>query len=580
MASPLVTEIAHLMGPSRWGSSAGLLVEVDLRRWNADRATKLAAAWQRQIPELRRDSKLPVSPAFGQVLAKLIDAMLNAVDEAYGATAHGAVDGRDAAWWLLVPTRQDLARIVARGLESVLRARVDMVHDRIQRILGEIVEAQSGTEEVTSLARAARALGIPTTFFGGPNTLVLGYGAPRRVMHDHGLSDPTGAGAVVNDKLATSRWLRDAAIPCTRPVAVNTAREAVSTANAMGFPVVIKPSHGARQIGVSVGLREPADVRAAFRRARQVVERSSGVVLIEKHHAGYYVRATVVEGTVVSIVASKPPRVRGDGTSTAEQLAKRFFQLDDCDRFDSRSRAILQTVLGAQQLRANTVVARGRWVDVGMSNHGRFVDITDSAHSSLQDVITRTARLFHLPLIGVDLIVKSPRRELDGARDVVVEVNARPAFLLGNPKRDVAAAIVRGLFPKRARDATVPVVVAAPGGGTALRRVAKQLARHGISTGGYANRMTWWGELDHVVGHGPTSAPLALLAPTAEVLLLELDKAILDEVGMPVPMADYIMANVGTWPPSVDAKSFARRRRAPVAGLQLAKAISDALRPG
>jgi hypothetical protein len=531
MARPSIRSAGFLIGPSRWGASPGLRV-VLVRRRRADEDERSARA-----------------------LVALADAMRDAAGIACGASTHGAgADGEE--WLVLAAPREEIGLILARGLESVLRALPGAPADAVDTTLRALVASWDVPIETGRLAEAAREAGIPARFLDATGaSMVLGLGARRRLYHMHSLGDAGGLDAIADDKIATSSMLAAAGIPCTHPVRVTSPRDAARAAGAMGYPVVLKPNMSWQQVGVFTNLTSDAAVARAFRAARRHAGALGGDVLVEEHRPGLYVRATVIGGALASIASATTPRVTGDGVRTAEALARRSFGLRDGETFPQRGLGILEAAFAAQGLTRASVPARGRRVAIGLSSHGTFTNFTDTADATLRDVLARVAALFPLPALGIDLLVRRPQHGFDPRTDVVLEVNTRPMLYIGHPTRNIAAALLRHFYPRGARDAKVPVVLAPPGGDRAVIALGRKLARAGLHTAGYASRKLWWGDPSKVVGHGADAARLLALDPRAEALLLALDDDVLDRVGLSVPAASYLLAG-GAWPEGLSRRGF------------------------
>ena len=554
MARPSIRAVGFLIGPSRWGASPGLRVAI-VRRRRAGEDAQAACALVAAVPELQGVAGLRRAPTLPAALVALADAMRDAAGIACGASTHGAsADG--AEWLFLAAPREEIGVILARGLESVLRMLPGAPADAIDATLRALVAAWDVPIETARLHAAAREAGIPARFLDASGTaMVLGLGARRRLYHMHSLGDASGLDAIADDKIATSSMLAAAGIPCTHPVRVTSPRDAVRTARATGYPVVLKPNMSWQQVGVFTGLASDDAVMHAFRAARRHAGALGGDLLVEEHRPGLYVRATVIGGAIESIASATTPRVTGDGVHTAEVLAQRASGLRDDDSFPLRGLGILEAALAAQGLTRASIPARGLRVAVGLSSHGTFTNFTDTAPATLRDVLARVAALFPLPALGIDLLVRRPRHGFDPRTDVVLEVNTRPMLYVGNPTRDVAAALLRHFYPRGARDAKVPVVLAPPGGDRAVFALGRKLARGGLRTAGYASRALWWGDPSSIVGHGADAARLLSLDPSAEALLVALDDDLLDRVGVPFVAADHLLT-AGAWPEGLSPRRF------------------------
>jgi cyanophycin synthetase len=132
------------------------------------------------------------------------------------------------------------------------------------------------------------------------------------------ISDTTPAlgMTLARDKWLTSRMLRTLGLPGTVNERVGSADDAVAKAQAMGYPVVIKPSDQDQGRGVTANLRSDAGVRAAYANATAC----SKSILIEKHVDGFGHRFTLCEGELIAVSKRIPGGVTGDGQHDVNAL--------------------------------------------------------------------------------------------------------------------------------------------------------------------------------------------------------------------------------------------------------------------
>ena len=96
------------------------------------------------------------------------------------------------------------------------------------------------------------------------------------------------------------------------------ALDAVSIANQIGYPVVVKPVDGNRGRGVAIGLTQDHEVATAFEAAATFS--ASRTVLVEKLAPGNQHRVLVVDGKISSAYRRQTAAVTGTGVHTIHQL--------------------------------------------------------------------------------------------------------------------------------------------------------------------------------------------------------------------------------------------------------------------
>jgi len=124
----------------------------------------------------------------------------------------------------------------------------------------------------------------------------------------------------------TSAWLDDKAkmkqrllahnVPAPKGAAVSSWRAAKKLFDTLEKPVIIKPRFGSRGRHTTTNIKNLADFKIAFLRAKQLCVQ----VIVEEHYVGSVYRATCVDGKLGGVLAGDPPRITGDGTATIAQL--------------------------------------------------------------------------------------------------------------------------------------------------------------------------------------------------------------------------------------------------------------------
>ncbi|MDQ2678680.1 MAG: N-acetylglutaminylglutamine synthetase [Actinomycetota bacterium] len=309
-----------------------------------------------------------------------------------------------------VPGLEDLnpyARIVA---DEALRRGVEV----------EVLDAQWGELRLT---------------FGG-----------RSIVTRESLSELTSAIAMsrCDDKRVTRRILGDAGLRVPRGV-VATGDDADLEALERFGPVVVKPARGEQGAGITVGVDDPEELRAAVARAAQVCEH----VLIEERCDGVDLRIVVIDHRVVAAAVRRPAAVVGDGRHTIEELIAA----------QSRRRAaatggestipvddVTVAVLRDQGLTLDSVPGEGERIEVrGTANlhtGGTIHDVTEELHPALADAAVVASRAIDIPVTGIDLLVP----DVSGPDYVMIEANERPGLANHEPQ-PTAEAFVDLLFP-------------------------------------------------------------------------------------------------------------------------------------
>ncbi len=306
------------------------------------------------------------------------------------------------------------------------------------------------------------------------------------------MTSRTGAPAVdiAGDKALTTRLLSSAGLPVPRSETVSTVEGAVSAAERVGYPVVVKPLGGNHGRGVCINLTDAAQVRDAFGLATAQSRR--GVVLVESYITGSDYRCLIVGGRMQAIAERVPAHVVGDGRHTVTELVETTNS--DPRRGVGHEKVLTRIVVdepavelvGRQGYRMDDVPPEGEMVRLAltgnMSTGGISVDRTWEAHPDNVEVAEEAARLIGLDVAGIDFIcpdIASPVRETGGA---ICEVNAAPGFRMhthptvGEPQF-IAKPVVDLLFPPGSPSRVPVVAVTGTNGKTTTARMIAHIMK-------------------------------------------------------------------------------------------------------
>lgn len=274
----------------------------------------------------------------------------------------------------------------------------------------------------------------------------LSYGA-RAVRCRESLSELTSAVAmsICDDKGVTRRVVETAGVQVPAQIDGDAAPQEVAAFLARHGRVVVKPARGEQGKGVAVGMETYDEIEAAVDYARKF----SDTVLLEECVEGEDLRLVLINYRLVAAAIRRPAMVVGDGRSTIRDLIKA----------QSRRRAAAtggESRIPLDDETARTVRAAGFALDdalpegrelkvrktANLHTGGTIHDVTDIVHPALIEAGVKVARAIDIPVVGVDLIVKSPA-EADYA---FIEANERPGLANHEPQ-PTAERFIDLLFP-------------------------------------------------------------------------------------------------------------------------------------
>jgi cyanophycin synthetase len=351
------------------------------------------------------------------------------------------------------------------------------------------------------ILQAAHRLGIPV-FKPTAGLLVLGTGERSRWLQSL-VTDATSFLGVnlAQNKHQTAALLRAAGLPGSQHLLVGTQERALQAAQALGYPLVVKPADADRGEGVTAGLKSAQAVAAAFEQAIKV----SRKVLVERWVAGHTHRLTVQEGRVVRVVRRTAGGVVGDGVSTIEALVERFQQTPQQQRFARRLGhpplsldAEALSLLDEQGLTPQSQPAPGDYVvlrrrdnaNAGGTNEDLDPQNPQQVHPDNVGLAIEAARVLRLDFAGIDYITTDIARSWLDVGGVICEVNARPQ-MGGSNDPELYQNVLTELFPNGASIRCDLWVV--PSDQAIEQRLVQQLAKRSAGVDVSCREGLWMG---------------------------------------------------------------------------------------
>ena len=308
---------------------------------------------------------------------------------------------------------------------------------------------------------AAHKLNVPVDSVCG-SVLQFGYGKNSRWL-DSSFTDKTShlAAAIARKKHLATRVMHDAGLPVAPQAIAQTLDEALSIAERLGYPVVVKPADRDGGLGVAANLTTREEISRAFEDAL----RCSSTVLVEKHIRGRDYRLTVFNGELVSAIERIPAGVIGDGTHRIDELLE---SLNADPRRSDGVHARLKKVALDDEARSllikngmtpASVPAPGEFVPLrrraNVSSGGTPVAVLDKVHPENRRLAIRAAAALGLDLAGVDFLTSDISQSWMDVGGAICEINAQPQ--LGSiTAPHIYADLLKRLVPHEGR---IPIVL-------------------------------------------------------------------------------------------------------------------------
>ncbi|MBN1669437.1 MAG: hypothetical protein JXR37_00280 [Kiritimatiellae bacterium] len=262
------------------------------------------------------------------------------------------------------------------------------------------------TDEARRRGIAIRVIDYDTPIFE------LSHGG-RRVRCYNSLTDKVGAVTyeIAQDKHLANQFLRQNGISVPDQAVYRNPRQAERFLRKHGA-IVVKPNKewGAR--GVAVAIKTPWQLRQAVRDAAKYPDEK---ILLEQCVEGVDHRLIMVDYRFVAAIERTPARVVGNGKDDIRTLIRK----KNADAEDPSNKVPLDNEtrrnLASFGLSYGAVPRKGRRVQVRRTSNyhtgGTIRIITESVDRELVKYAEKIARLFQVPVFGVDFLVNRRARK-------------------------------------------------------------------------------------------------------------------------------------------------------------------------
>ncbi len=361
---------------------------------------------------------------------------------------------------------------------------IDSLRDDFQKLI-EISKklAPSGVNSLRFL-QAAHDEDIPWRHVAN-NTYQFGWGSKARWLDSSFTDETSRIGATLaRDKSACAKVLREAGLPVPAHWPVSSCEQALAAAEALGYPVVIKPADLDGGQGVLTGLTHAKAVEKAY----ATVSKISKHILVEQQIEGNDYRLQVYKDEVFSVIHRRPAYVRGDGVTTVEELINKTNYARQQPRSGSSGEQGRKPIIIDEELRdwltnqgltLNSVPVQGQHVRLrGPANvniGGTREDIFDEIHPDNVALAVRAASVMRLDLAGVDLLIPDISRSWIETGAAICEVNAQPQI-----SRHLQRLILPRMVSNKGRIPIIAIVGSIDGGWRIRERLLSEMLPHNI----------------------------------------------------------------------------------------------------
>lgn len=301
------------------------------------------------------------------------------------------------------------------------------------------------TVYTTTITQEAKRRGIGIEVIDAETPIFILKRGERKIRCYNSLTDRVGAVTfhMAQDKRLANAFLARYGFPVPRQIKYSRLDQAMAFL-AKYKSVVVKPCREWGGRGVAVAVTTMADLKRAIERARKFSED----VVVEQYVEGADHRLIFVDGRFVAAILREPAFVVGNGVSSIRSLIlqknSRACHADASNRIplDAETRRNL----AAFSLDYGSVPRKGKIVPVRLTSNyhtgGSITEITETVSADLVREAQKIARLFDVPVLGVDFIFNSQT-----GRHWVIELS--PDLAISPPEGGkVARHFLDYLFPE------------------------------------------------------------------------------------------------------------------------------------
>lgn len=454
-------------------------------------------------------------------------------------------------------TAIEIVKLAVSLINALCNGKVFNINQRIKDIEKVLKDELIGPS-TKAILDAAKTKNIPIINLWDSGMFMIGYGKYGKII-EATVVDGTNCVSVdlSCDKIMTKKILQNQCIPVAKGGVVSTLLEALIQAEAIGYPVVLKPRYGNHGKGVKLNIKDQKELTAALKE----IKRDYKEIILEKYYTGKDFRICMVNGKMVAAALRLPPFVIGDGKSTLKELIRNINE--DKERGEDHEKPLtkikidedLVETIGKQNLKLNSIIPVDEKVylreKANISTGGVSIDCTEDVCIENIEIFERIASAIGLNICGIDLCHEDLAIPLTN-NGIIMEVNAAPGIRMHQypyigESRQVGEAIINMMFKECPK--TIPVISVT---GTNGKTTTTRLIGHTLSILGYKVGMATTGGI-YINGKcihkgddtGYESAQTILMNKDVEVAVLETARGGIIRKGLRYDLADVgVITNI------------------------------------
>ncbi len=367
----------------------------------------------------------------------------------------------------VIYTVWDWFEAIARGEEFEIASQIDS----LQQVFRNSVY---GGPTVYALLRSANAQEIPSFYLWDERLMQYGYGKKQiRGVATTFDTDSHLDSDFTTQKDDCKRFLAELGFPVPQGKIVYSWKKACDLAEALGYPVAVKPVSGHKGIGVTADVTSQAELKTAYQRAVDAIpETEKTAIIVETSIVGRDYRLLCVNGRFVAAIERQPASVIGNGKSTLKELIERENHSPQRTDTPTSPMGKIQTdesmhlYLAEQGLDLDSVIESDRTVYLrkvaNLSSGGFSINATNIIHPDNIILAQDIAQHFRLTCMGIDVISNDLACSWKQSSFGIIEINAAPGVYMhlnpavGEPV-DVTSRILETFF-NSGKEARIPII--------------------------------------------------------------------------------------------------------------------------
>ncbi len=316
------------------------------------------------------------------------------------------------------------AKVTVELIKSIVENAVFTPINDIILSLKQIQSQEDLSASAKALLSAALARNIPIMELKEEGVIMLGQGCKQKFLAGSLTSQTSCIGVDLTvDKIQTKHILQAAHLITPPGFSIRSIASLNHAITDIGFPLTIKPVDSQHGKGVTTNILTAEQAKQALKYALTI----SSHVIIEKYIQGQDFRFLVVNYELVAVAQRLPVCLIANGISTIKEL------IDDFNR-DSLHDGTHETILSKINLddsSAEILKEHGFTTETILPKDYKLslkysIDVTEKVDPQNKLLAERVARLFHLDVCGIDMIIERLDLPLTEKNGAIIEVVPAP----------------------------------------------------------------------------------------------------------------------------------------------------------